>query len=156
MKKKFIIRAKNYISMIVTPAVVVLVGFVMGMKYGDVPHSGLEGLPYFIAWLSGAPIICMLCSFLNVISFSLVEYGTKRELRFLSQACLGFVWPVLINILFWANIKEFVNWPVFILQPFYLLYVIFLIALIMYGWTHNCSDSVHSPDKIATTNASRD
>jgi len=102
------VQTKKYTSMLVAPIIIILIGFPLGMCYGDVPQSELEGLGPYIAWLMNIPVIYILSIMCNFLLFFCVLYTKKlvkkeKSPNFLTCFSVGMFFPILINICFWAN-----------------------------------------------------
>jgi hypothetical protein len=60
----------------------------------------------FFCWFGHSPLILFACFILNYAIFFFIERRKKEPLKFMFIFLVGMIVPILINLLFWINIKS--------------------------------------------------
>ena len=60
----------------------------------------------FVCWIGHSPLILLACFILNYAIFFFIERHKKKSLKFIYIFLFGMIIPILINLLFWINIKS--------------------------------------------------
>jgi len=90
------------------PAIIVtVIGYFVGMDISNVPHSGMEVMPYATFGILFSPVVYIVSIYGNaLIFFFCISWSKKikKKLGYAELFVIGMFAPVLVDVLFWMNI----------------------------------------------------